>query len=80
MEQEYQQRNDELITEYFDTVSALEDNPDDIIVESKYNDLRKELQIKDLLLSENEISELFCNQENLKLAFILVRESKRCMT
>ena len=64
MEQAYQQRNDELIAEYFDTVSALEDNPENIIVERKYNDLRKELQTKDLLLSENEISELFCNQEN----------------
>lgn len=90
MEQEYQQRNDELITEYFDTVSALEDNPDDIIVESKYNDLRKELQTKDLLLSENEISELFCNQENIsssynvmnkaKASFYPCKESKRCMT
>ena len=76
MEQEYQQRNDELITEYFDTVSALEDNPDDIIVESKYNDLRKELQIKDLLLSENEISELFCNQENISSSYNVMNKAK----
>ncbi len=76
MEQEYQQRNDELITEYFDTVSALEDNPDDIIVESKYNDLRKELQTKDLLLSENEISELFCNQENISSSYNVMNKAK----
>ena len=31
--------------------------------------MRKELQTKDHLLSENEISELFCNQENISSSY-----------
>lgn len=76
LEQSYQQDTDKLIEDYYEKVEELKDDPENLNIINEYQYLRDSLEEKNILLSEQEISELFDKQTQPILTKNVIKKAK----